>query len=210
MGKGRKTTKCCESTWIVPLSLLNNLTWYLLSLSSSPLRCSCGEACGNLCGWPEHAQTGPLWLSAPYWAAPTVPGFWWLLRPWKTFLETDQGCHHLCGMCSSWRREKSSHSTVYTPLCHVLSPLTLRSQPQGHFQGQSVRLIGSMLKPAPSYQAFHFSAVCTRKVEISSDIILEGEGRGWGWERGYVCVLIYCNLLFYYFSFKISNRELHV
>ena len=67
-----------------------------------------------------------------------------------------------------------------------------------------------MLKPAPSYQAFHFSAVCTRKVEISSDIILEGEGRGWGWERGYVCVLIYCNLLFYYFSFKISNRELHV
>ena len=38
-----------------------------------------------------------------------------------------------------------------------------------------------MLKPAPSYQAFHFSAVCTRKVEISSDIILEGEGRGWGW-----------------------------
>ena len=120
------------------------------SLSPLPLRCPSGEACSALCGWPEHAQTGPLRLPATYWATPTVSRFWWFLWPWKTLLETDQGCHHLCSMCSSRWGEKSCHSTVHTTLCHVLSPLTLRSQPQGHFPGQFVSLIGGILKPAPT------------------------------------------------------------
>ena len=45
------------------------------------------------------------------------------------------GCDHLCCLCSTGWRSEPGHSEVHPSLQHVLHPLSIRSQPQGHIQG---------------------------------------------------------------------------